>query len=208
MIIFISLLFPEHVHRFYTPQNGNGVFWYSYDYANMHTIMISSEHDLKPGSVQYEWLENDLKSVDRKVTPWLVIESHRPMYMSEAYWHENIVAIAMRHEFETLLHRYKVDLFLSGHYHSYMKSCDGLFQSTCGNGGPTHVVVGTAGAKLSKGFMYPNNWTRRFLIEWGYGRVTVYNSTTLHWEFVSDNGDTAGEVMDDAWIVRDRSEFD
>src|SRR5690348_2241694 len=40
-----------------------GIFWYSFNYGNIHIIMMSTEHDYTPGSKQYKWLEQDLKSV-------------------------------------------------------------------------------------------------------------------------------------------------
>ena len=46
--------------------------------------MMSSEHDYMKGSRQHTWLENDLKNVDRSVTPWVIIGGHRPMYTSQA----------------------------------------------------------------------------------------------------------------------------
>ena len=40
------------VHRFRTPSNGNGVFWYSFDYSRLvHVVQLSSEHALTPGSM-------------------------------------------------------------------------------------------------------------------------------------------------------------
>ena len=86
--------------RFVVPSTGNLCFWYSYVYATVTTIMISSEHDLSPGSEQYIWLEQELERVNRTETPWLIVESHRPMYMSEEFWSQNNVSVAMRHEFE------------------------------------------------------------------------------------------------------------
>ena len=56
---------------------------YSYDYGMVHMVMLSTEHDYRPGSVQYQWLENDLKSVDRSKTPFVMVGGHRPMYCSE-----------------------------------------------------------------------------------------------------------------------------
>ena len=44
--------------------------------------MISTEHDFTPGSPMYMWLENDLRNVDRKKTPWVIIAGHRAMYCS------------------------------------------------------------------------------------------------------------------------------
>jgi len=66
--------------RFAVPEGGNGVFWYSYDQSLVHTVMLSSEHNMTIGSSQYVWLENDLAKVNRSITPWLVVEMHRPMY--------------------------------------------------------------------------------------------------------------------------------
>ena len=69
-------------NRFHMPDNGNHVWWYSYDYGMVHMIMMSTEHDYNPGSRQYQWLENDLKSVDHRKTPWVMIGGHRAMYCS------------------------------------------------------------------------------------------------------------------------------
>ena len=69
-------------NRFHMPDNGNYLWWYSYDYGMVHMIMMSTEHDFLPGSRQYEWLEKDLKSIDRSKTPWVMIGGHRAMYCS------------------------------------------------------------------------------------------------------------------------------
>jgi len=63
--------------RFSMPGNGNGVFWYSHEYASVHTTFLSSEHNLTVGSAQYEWLAQDLAAIDRSRTPWVVVEIHR-----------------------------------------------------------------------------------------------------------------------------------
>ena len=69
-------------NRFHMPDNGNYLWWYSYDYGMVHMIMMSTEHNFTQGSRQYEWLENDLKKVDRSKTPWVMIGGHRAMYCS------------------------------------------------------------------------------------------------------------------------------
>jgi hypothetical protein len=197
--------------RFRMPQNSpssNGVFWYSYDYASVHTTVISSEHDMSEGSTQFAWLQADLASVNRSLTPWLIVESHRPMYEGEAIWEQNAVGIAMRYEIEDLLQEFQVDLFLAGHYHAYHRTCDGLYKSECEAGGPIHITVGTAGAALSDSTLYDNEWTEVFIKQdYGYGRITVANSTALLFQFVKagDESDTtSGVVRDSVWIFRDR----
>lgn len=191
--------------RFAVPENGNGVFWYSYDQSLIHTVMLSSEHNITKGSKQYVWLEKDLESVDRSLTPWLVVEIHRPVYNSEIYdWSGPIVTEGLQNEVEDLFHLHQVDLVLSGHYHSYFRSCDGLFAYKCNNGGPTYVTVGTGGAPLDSNAstIIPNDYTKAFdRSNWGVGRASVYNASMLHWEFVSVGEASA---VDDVWLMRDR----
>ena len=188
--------------------NSNGVFWYSFDFANVHTIVVSSEHDLSPGSRQYQWLEADLKSVDRTKTPWLILELHRPMYEAEIDPINSMVSVQIRHRIEKLLKQYKVDMVLGGHYHSYMRACHGLYDSKCDNGGPLHITVGTSGAQLRHGHLYPTiHWTEKFIKGvFGYGRITVANASALHLEFVragsNSTCDDAGTVLDETWILK------
>ena len=185
--------------RFTMPSTGNGNFWYSYSYGSVHTIVLSSEHDLSMGSVQHGWLLQELRSVDRSKTPWLIVESHRPLYHSQMQSEELEVAIAMRYELESLFYDFGVDLYLSGHAQTYLRTCDGLYRSKCGIGGPVHIAVGTMGAGLNSNPLYSNRWTETFIEERGYARVTVHNSTALHWQFIA-NAD--GKALDDVWIYK------
>jgi len=179
----------------------------------LHTTVISSEHDLSPGSRQYQWLEADLKAVDRSRTPWLILELHRSMYESEADPLNSIVSVQTRHRVEPLLKKYNVDLVLSAHYHSYLRTCANLYDGKCNTaGGQTHITVGTSGAQLRKGHLYPHShWTSKFIKgTYGYGRITVYSATALHFEFVqagSQEDADAGRVLDNVWLRKDKAAF-
>lgn len=62
---------------------------------------------------QYNWLERDLASVDRSITPWLIAIWHPPWYSTyEAHYRE---AECMRVEMEDLLYLYGVDIVFNGH---------------------------------------------------------------------------------------------
>lgn len=190
--------------RFQMPSTGNGVFWYSYDSANLHTIVLSSEHDLSSHSEQNGWLLQDLRSVNRTLTPWVIVELHRPLYNNQALWPDNDVGIGLRHTFETILKDHKVDLVLSGHYPTYFRSCSGLFESTCDNGGPTHVTIGSGGALLEVTNLYEADWAVKNLQGvFGFARVRIYNDTSLEFDFLqasSPHDNTTGEVLDHFWI--------
>jgi len=189
--------------RFAAPEGGNGVFWYSYNHSLVHTVMLSSEHNMTSGSDQYIWLEKDLAAVNRSITPWVVVEMHRPLYNKQVgvAWANLMVAEGMQNEVEDLLHTYQVDLVLSGHYHSYFRSCPGLYAHVCNNGGPTYITVGTGGAPLdSKATsMIPNQYTEHFDNEnFGVGKASVFNATSMHWQFVA----VGGNVTDEVWFTR------
>eukprot|EP00794_Sanderia_malayensis_P005468 gene5468-6151_t len=185
-------------HRFHMPDNGNFLWWYSYDFGMVHYIMMSTEHNFEPGSRQYEWLENDLSKIDRKKTPWVILGGHRAMYASQDLYDDYIVATNMQRLFEDLLHKYKVDLALWAHYHSYERTCK-VYRNKCVKDGITHLVVGTAGRFLDLELFMSKNWSLKRLKEFGYGRVTVYNQTALKFEFIR-NKDRA--IRDSFYLLK------
>ena len=196
--------------RFAAPDNGNGVFWYSFDQSLVHTTVISGEHNLTKGSPQHNWLKKDLASVNRTITPWLVVETHRPIYNSETHeMHKPVVQLGLQNSIEDLLHEFQVDVVIGGHYHSYFRSCDGLYEYKCDSGGPTYITAGTGGAPLDGNMSQvidPHHYTMKFdKSKWGVARASVYNSSMLYWEFVAvDHNKTLGSIIDKAWIIRYR----
>lgn len=126
--------------RFRMPGQNNQSLWYSFNYGNVHFTFMSSEHDSNPGSEQHAWLEADLKSVDRTVTPFVVFSGHRPLYTSELYPSNVTYMAGLRAAVEPLLLKYQVDLAMWGHVHSYERTCQ-VYDQKCVKGAPTHVVV-------------------------------------------------------------------
>lgn len=183
-------------NRFHMPENGNALWWYSYDYGIVHYTVFSTEHNFTAGSPQYQWLEKDLKSVDRTVTPWLVVMGHRPMYSSEKYQADGIVCHHLREALEDMFYQYQVDLALWGHYHSYERTC-AVYRRQCNPHGTTHITVGSAGCQLDSAGTFQTAWSRHFEVNFGYGRITVANSSALLWEFVR-NVDKS--VSDSVWL--------
>jgi hypothetical protein len=109
----------------------NPPFWYSFEYGMAHVVMFNTETDfanapdtqqgfahLGAGPFGYpdqqmQFLESDLASVDRTVTPWLIVAGHRPWYTSgSAACHPCQAA------FEPILYKYGVDLAVFGHVHN------------------------------------------------------------------------------------------
>jgi hypothetical protein len=118
------------------PSGGLGNFWYSYDYGMTHFIHIDTETDLGNGLVgpdegspenggpfgsynqQINWLTNDLASVNRTLTPWVVVFGHRGWYLSAS----GSVCAPCQTAFENLFYTYGVDLYINGHAHLYERT--------------------------------------------------------------------------------------
>lgn len=66
------------------------------------------------------WLKEELKTVNREETPWLIVLMHTPIYNSNE-WHF-MEGESMRVVFEKWFVRYKVDIVFAGHVHAYERS--------------------------------------------------------------------------------------
>lgn len=67
-----------------------GNAYYSFDAATVHVVMLATYTYSNATSPQYAWIEQDLASVDRKVTPWVIVFMHAPFYNSNTA-HQNEV---------------------------------------------------------------------------------------------------------------------
>ncbi|GAB2280206.1 prolyl aminopeptidase [Dionaea muscipula] len=126
--------------------------YYSFDMGSVHFVYLSTETNFLQGSRQYEFLKNDLESVDRKKTPFVVVQGHRPMYTTSYEWRDTPIRDRMLQDLEPLLVKNNVTLAFWGHVHRYERFCP-LNNYTCGSMGmpvqyqayPVHVVIGMAG---------------------------------------------------------------
>lgn len=126
--------------------------YYSFDMGVVHFVYISTETNFLSGSKQYEFLKNDLESVDRNKT--VVVQGHRPMYTTSYETSDTPFRVRLLEHLEPLLVKNKVTLALWGHVHRYERFCP-LNNFTCGSLGmngeekweafPVHMVIGMAG---------------------------------------------------------------
>lgn len=197
-----------------------GNLFYSWDYANIHFVALSSEHPYLPNSQQYQWLEADLKAVDRRRTPFVITYTHRPMYSSNK---NHGSEQRLRDALEPLFRRYGVDLALFGHVHAYERTCQ-VNAAVCADQrgyfgrkdlyvdptSPVHVHVGTAGFELNREWDNPQpEWSRYRETNHGFLKLIMYNEETLKIQFLRNNNvymdsDRENEVGDVFSIVKTR----
>ena len=183
--------------------------WWSYDIGIVHFIGMSTEHTYEVGTPQYLWLLNDLKSVDRTVTPWVVFGGHRAMYINSNYGgattSDIVVMNLMISVLEPLLYKYQVNFAFYGHNHVYQRM-SAVFNKTIiqksttiyqENGEPialyenpqatVHAVIGTAGGTFTKNAMNPAPvWNEKYIYEYGYSRLVAHNATHMDIQWINN----------------------
>lgn len=127
--------------------------FYSFNMGSVHFVYISTETNFLQGSKQYEFIKLDLESVDRKKTPFVVVQGHRPMYTTSNELRDTPLREKMLQHLEPLFVKNNVTLALWGHVHRYERFCP-LNNYTCGSMSvdgeewealPVHLVIGMAG---------------------------------------------------------------
>jgi hypothetical protein len=114
----------------------NGRYW-SYDYGPAHFTVVDQYVNYAPGSVQYEWIRNDLMSSNK---PWRFVVLHEPGW-SAGGGHPNNAAVQAY--LQPLFVQYGVSIVFTGHNHYYARAVvDGVNHiTTGGGGGPLHTPV-------------------------------------------------------------------
>ncbi|KAI3987071.1 hypothetical protein MKX01_036861 [Papaver californicum] len=200
---------------FPVPTSAKDKPWYSINQASIHFTIISTEHPWTENSEQYEWIANDLASVDRTKTPWVIFTGEVIGLLQQTQTYVFVLSVGnvdprFTDAVEPLLLKNKVDLAVWDHVHNYERTC-ALFQKDCkamptkGRDGidmydntnytaPVHVVIGMAGFKLDK---FSENQIHDI---WSLSRHTEFvyirghaTKEELKIEFVISNTGTVGD---------------
>lgn len=203
---------------------GRSNMWYSFDYGMAHFVQLNTETDFGSGIVapdepggeskensgpfgsypneQIDWLEKDLKSIDRGKTPWVIVSGHRPWYASA----DKGTCDTCQQAFENILVKNKVDIAVFGHVHNYQRFAPMKYNEIDPKGlndpsSPWYLINGAAGhydgmnqmSDLPKGFEFGFDNT------YGWSRFTVHNKTHITHEFVASRNNS---VMDTATLYK------
>lgn len=187
--------FKPFNHRFPTPHDASSSSspqWYAIKRGPVHIIVLSSYSAYGKYTPQYSWLVAELKKVDRKVTPWLIVLVHSPWYNSNT--HHYIEAETMRVIFEPFIVAAKVDIVFAGHVHAYERTfpvsnikyniTNGACIPEVNPASPTYITVGDGGniEGLAIGFSEPQPHYSAFReSSFGFGLLDIKNRTTATW---------------------------
>ena len=94
--------------------------YYSYDYKQVHFVIMAALSDYEQGSEQYNFVKQDLeKASQNEDINWIIVSTYKPLYTSPSQ-HE--AEIDLREIYHPLFEKYDVDLVLGGHNHNYQRT--------------------------------------------------------------------------------------
>jgi hypothetical protein len=94
--------------------------YYSYDLNNAHFVFIDPYIDYEPGSAQYQFIENDLKTASTNPNiDWRFVVETVPIYTSPS---KHPAHSEIRDIYHPLFDKYGVDLVFSGDNHNYQRT--------------------------------------------------------------------------------------
>jgi 3',5'-cyclic AMP phosphodiesterase CpdA len=172
--------------------------WYSFDHGPVHTVVLSSEDDMRDGSPQHAFFAADLAAT-RARTPgaWVVVGFHRPV------WGSSVIEFAperapIRAALQPLFLQYQVDVCLSGHVHQYQRSkCRLGATGSCDPAGVVYLTVGSAGPTNTNTFLPTGTWVQSK--ENGIVRFDVVNHTHMRGSFLQGE---SGTILDEFYVTR------
>ncbi|KAL6876449.1 hypothetical protein ACP4OV_013021 [Aristida adscensionis] len=195
--------FKPFTHRFPTPYLAAGStqpFWYSVKVASAHVVVLSSYSDYGEGSPQWAWLKAELRRVDRRTTPWLVVLMHAPWYNSNHAHQGETEGEDMRAEFEGWLVGAKADLVLAGHVHAYERFFP-VFDGRRNSGAPVYINVGDGGnieGIADRWNARPSFSAFRSSVSFGHGTLEIMNRTHAFFAWHPNRNDAKG---DSVWLT-------
>ncbi|XP_024013759.1 purple acid phosphatase 21 [Eutrema salsugineum] len=178
--------------------------YYSFDTAGVHTVMLGSYTHFDSRSDQYRWLQADLKKVDRKTTPWLVVVMHTPWYSTNKA-HEG-EGESMRKAMERLFFLSHVDIVFAGHIHTYERFRP-VYKNKANQCGPMYITIGDGGNRegLAYSFYKPRSRLSAFReSSFGHGRLRIINEKRAHWSW-HRNQDNFSVIADQVWFDSPRT---
>lgn len=135
--------------------------YYSFDYGDVHVLVVNNEVPYDEGSPQFLFAQKDLSSSTK---PWKIVAAHKPAYCSGGHNEDNDMKMLTQKIFAPN----GVDLVLAGHSHFYQHNLVN---------GIHHFVLGTVGAPLYNPSTAP--YTLKSAKEYNFGIFDATPTTLI-----------------------------
>lgn len=162
-----------------------GNSFYSFETASAHIVFLNPYSTTDHNSEQYKWLISDLKTVDRTITPWIIVVMHCPWYSSNIDHYGEQQTVLMRDYMEDLFYEYHVNIALMGHVHAYERTHP-VYKNKTDDFATVYITIGDGGnfEGHAKTYYEQPIWSAfRNGTDYGFGTITLLNSNKLQWKW-------------------------
>lgn len=162
-----------------------GNSFYSFETASAHIVFLNPYSTTDHDSEQYKWLISDLKTVDRTITPWIIVVMHCPWYSSNIDHYGEQQTVLMRDYMEDLFYEYHVNIALMGHVHAYERTHP-VYKNKTDDFATVYITIGDGGnfEGHAKTYYEQPIWSAfRNGTDYGFGTITLLNSNKLQWKW-------------------------
>ncbi|GBC72739.1 Alkaline phosphatase [archaeon HR04] len=157
--------------------------YYSFDYGNVHFLVLDTESSFGIGSAQYNFAKKDLYNASNNaIIDWIIVYFHKPMYTSPTTYQ---ALKSFRDVYQPLFDQYNVDLVLQAHNHNYQRSKPLKYDSVITYNesttnypdyeGEIYITVGTGGKSLYA-FNGRADYIVTQLLTYGFLNIDVINN--------------------------------
>lgn len=150
--------------NFLMPNNSR---WYSYNWGDVHMLVLDTEQPFEPGTPQYRFAQADLQAAQGFV--WRVAVVHRPPYSSGT---AGASSRSVREILAPLFEQLNVQLVLSGNSHNYERTKP-LRSATPQPNGVVYTVSGGGGNGLNQFIASQPDWSAFRQAVYEYLRIEV-----------------------------------
>lgn len=168
--------------RYYQPSSSDSPHYYSYEVSGAHVISLSVYTPYDANSSQMAWLEEDLESVNRTKTPWLIVMMHAPWYNSNKEHRKD--ALDMQTTVEPLLFYHNVDIVFTGHVHAYERN-EPVYQNEPNECAPIYITIGDGGNSggVDKKWKDQPEYSVWRESSFGHGILDLWDATHARWSW-------------------------
>jgi acid phosphatase type 7 len=173
---------PHYYNYFGASAGPAGLGYYSYELGDWHIVVLNSNIARGAGSVQEQWLRNDLAA---NTKPCTLAYWHHPLFNSGAS-HGNDPSQAALFK---ALYEHHADVIVNGHEHIYERFAPQNVNGQADPNGPRVFIVGTGGVPFyGIGTVQPNSEVRNNTTH-GVIKFTL-KANSYDWQFVPVAGRT------------------
>lgn len=176
------------------PWCASSVFQSEYNYGNSffsfasgsaYIIYLNPYSTTDENSVQYKWLVNEFASINREVTPWVVIVMHCPWYNSNQAHYAERQAVEMRDSMEDLFYKNHVNVVFTGHVHAYERTYP-VYKNETRSDGIVYITIGDGGNREGHAVTYyeqPSWSAYRNGTQYGHGQLSLWSKDKMTWRW-------------------------